>query len=171
MKAFVKKIVLAVLVSLGATHMAPAGEAHFLSAGTYGVGDSWILTVPAGTFAHAYVVAQVGGIYYSSYAFYQAELNVTNLDPYERIVSSGYTYKETGGWPGDYASGSASIQAGIAGPPSGQVYLALATTSGAGSIHATDEKWATLVGGTYQIWHGGGTSGGGLVTAETDLTW
>lgn len=79
------------------------------------------------------------------------------------------------GTPGSYyLYGYASVQAGVAGPPAGNIQVAVATSSGGGGL-VWDEKWDyNHPAGEYQAWHGGGTDGmniGSQITAYTEIDW
>lgn len=169
--------VLFAFASFGLAHIAVATSQVYMS-GTGGSGlcNQWTINVPAGTLAHSYVVAQCGEAWMAAYQFTDQSWVYIYTDggliqPQFEGPNGGSTTGTGFTWSQDpNPESNASIQAGIAGPPAGEVYLAQTSVSGF-STTGTDEKWATLVGGDYTIWHGGGVGGSGMVTAVTDLTW
>ena len=168
MNTFTKLACMA-LVCLSATHVASATEIRHLSAGT-SVSGTWSYELPAGTVAHSYVVAQTGAMWSTGFSFHNVTVQIIpGPNGTYRVVSTG-VQEATGTWPSEPSYwGSASIQAGVAGPPSGVVHQAQVNIYG--GTYATDEKWSTLVGGFFSVWHGGGVSGPGMVIAATDLSW
>src|SRR6185295_9479384 len=77
-----------------------------------------------------------------------------------------------GSSPDNPTPSSAMAMAGIAGPPAGLLHEARAVINNDVNAYAYDEKWSyNLVGGSYAVYHGGGVSGNGGVTAYTEITW
>ena len=105
----------------------------------------------------------------AGYSFYNTKY-ITVTQANGSVVVKTHGQEQTANWSGDPVASYVTIQAGIAGPPSGQVYLARVDMYGYGT-YSTDQKYAILAGGNYSIWHGGGVSGAGLVVASTDLSW
>ncbi len=162
-------IALFAALALSATQIASAGSLHFASAGSTSVSLVWNAdNVPAGAVVHSYVVAQSGGAWSSGYQFTDQSWTYIIVNGVQVNCYRPNDHGTGATWSGDPVSGSASMQAGIAGPPAGVVCVANAVSNGYHQA-VTAEKWATLVGGNYQVWHGGG--GNGLITAATDITW
>jgi hypothetical protein len=126
--------------------------------------------VPAGAFVHSYVAAQVGAVWTAGYYFYGS--GYINL--YKGSYLNFNTHNQTllAEFAPDPVSTFSTIQAGISGPPAGLVHLARVDISGVGNS-GQDDKYSTLAGGDYTVWHGGGVTnaGSGAVAAVTDISW
>ncbi len=179
------RTVLFVLVLVGVARFASATQLYYGTAGSC-FSDQWNVDLPAGSVVHSCVVASTDYVANAPWnwtvVFTAQGPSVTVVRPYpynpatvtwtDPAVSAEFSFTIV--YSEDMSENPqtryATVQAGIAGPPAGLVHLAQANRNDV-SGSTTDEKWSTLVGGNYTIWHGGGTSGSNFAYAFTDVTW
>lgn len=117
--------------------------------------------------ATAVMLGPIGALRVVANDYYSSGGSVNDSWSLNSVPSGAVAYSDVAAFADLYSY--ATIQAGIAGPPAGQVYLARVNVSSYSTSY--DHKDATLAGGDYQIWHGGGVSGSGWVTAHTNVSW
>lgn len=173
------RVLLAALASLTVAQFATAGSYTYASAGK-SLNSNWQMDVPAGATVHSVATASCDYMagpteYWGATlpdGYWQETDFTTDANGQISVTVTVWTQSTvtfSGTWDTDYVSSSAYAAVGIAGPPAGLVHEARASVSG--SSYAVDEKVSTLVGGTYQVYHGGGVSGNGFVSGYTYISW
>ena len=175
MKIHTKMVLLGAMI-VGLAASSEAGSLTFSSGGS-NMSNTWGLQLPAGAMVHSLVTATVGSS--SNPAWYWGGGLPGGYWQTWTVTTSGGTLTASyispmnyyGSSPGNPQPSSASAQAGLAGPPAGVLHIAITNITDVSS-YSYDEKWSyNLVGGYYNIWHGGGVSGNGGVTAYTEVSW
>jgi hypothetical protein len=112
--------------------------------------------------------AKGGGVTYTSGG--QNTLSMNDSWSPSGIPSGAFAQTYVWGWL--YTGSRVQGQGGLAGPPSGLVYLAQIDSSSSAAGGVGDYQSSTLAGGSYSVWHVGSVTGGtGGVKAETVISW
>jgi hypothetical protein len=180
MKNLKKKVLVGVIL-VSFSSLMHAGSREYSSSDQYSLSSTWSsLSVPAGATVRSLTTATVGTVSNPAWTWAGTIPGSPSVTGWVRVngvyavlfhlpaIPELPYYNQNQSNP--YASSAVAV-AGIAGPPAGLIHEARAMIMGVDSF-SYDEKWSyNLAGGDYYIYHGGGVSGCGSVTAYTAISW